>query len=67
MCICFSSGVQTEDGRRGQHPDQASLQVGGAREEHAHGGERRLQRHTQTARGHARSGEALQGERSVKF
>ena len=63
MPLCSTSaGVQAEDGRRGQHPDQARVEgVLGARQEHAHRGERRLQRHPQAARRHARPGEAIQG------
>ena len=73
MPFCFTSaGVQAEDGRRGQHPDQAGVQGVGAREEHPHRGERRLQRHTQTAGRNARPGKAIQGRRGknnkeVKF
>ena len=57
------AGLQAEDGRRWQHPDQARLEgVVGARQEHAHRGERGLQRHPQAARRHARSGKAFQGK-----
>ena len=59
---CSFAGLQAQDGRRGQHPHQESVQVRRQGEEHAHRRERRQQRHSQAAGRDARGGEAFQGE-----
>ena len=51
--------MQNQDGRDRKHPDQALLQVQHLRQEH-HRGERRQQRHPQTAQRAVGAGKALQ-------
>lgn len=63
---CLLAGGQSEDGRSGQHPGEASVQMQCVREEHKHGGgDEYRQRRAEAAQLRPGDGETSQGQGEI--